>query len=81
LQGSVEGQSKIAFEADEICKNLGFLIVEQDGIPRQVIDGAWFMTPIFFDLPVDQELSSKPPIQGCPHGYFPMQSEALVCGR
>jgi isopenicillin N synthase-like dioxygenase len=78
IEGTEEQQNVIATEVDEICKSLGFLIVEQHGIQQRVIDDAWSAVRAFFDLPVEQKLASKSPLAGCPRGYFPMQSEALA---
>jgi isopenicillin N synthase-like dioxygenase len=78
LEGTAEEQNVIAAEVDEICRSLGFLIVEQHGVPQQVIDDAWSAARAFFDLPLEQKLVSRSPLAGCPRGYFPMESEALA---
>lgn len=77
-EGDDKAQRKIAAQVDDICRNLGFLIVENHGVPHSVIDNAWSGAGAFFDLPLEQKLASKSPQQGCPRGYFPLQSEALA---
>ena len=68
----------MAAEVDHICRTLGFLIVEQHGVSKQVIDDAWHTTREFFDLPLQQKMTTRSPDPGCPRGYFPIASEALA---
>ena len=78
IEGSKQEQRRIAAQVDEICRHTGFLIVENHGIPQDVIDAGWSAARAFFDLPLEQKLAVKSPDQGCPRGYFPMASEALA---
>ena len=78
LQGSAEEQQAIARDVDEICRTLGFLVIEQHGVPLEIIDNAWTSARAFFDLPIEQKMRSVPPYVGCPRGYFPFESEALA---
>jgi isopenicillin N synthase-like dioxygenase len=71
-------QQVIAANVDEICKSIGFLIIEQHGVPKNIIDNAWSTTTAFFDLPLEQKLKSKSPDPTCPRGYFPFAAEALA---
>jgi len=78
LVGTLEEQQTIAARVDDICKSIGFLIIENHGVPNDVIDGAWSTASIFFDLPIEEKIKSKSPDPGCPRGYFPMAAEALA---
>lgn len=78
LVGTNKEQHTIAANVDEICRNIGFLIVGNHGVPNDVIDNAWSATRAFFDLPLEQKLESKSPDPACPRGYFPMAAEALA---
>ena len=78
LEGTEEEQRAIATDVDAICQRIGFLIVEQHGVPTAVIDEAWSAIRAFFDLPLEQKLRSKSPRPGCPRGYFPLAAEALA---
>ena len=78
MRGTESEQQRIAEGVDEICRETGFLVVENHGVPKTIIDNAWSTTRAFFDLPLDQKLSVKSPEPGCPRGYFPMASEALA---
>ena len=78
LAGNGKEQQTIAASVDEICKSIGFLIIEKHGVPGDVIDKAWSTTRAFFDLPLEQKLKSKSPDPACPRGYFPIAAEALA---
>jgi isopenicillin N synthase-like dioxygenase len=78
LEGSIKDQKLIAAEVDEICKNVGFLIIEQHGIEKHVIDDAWSATRAFFDLSMEEKLASQSIAADCPRGYFPFAAEALA---
>jgi len=78
LNGTDEEQQAIAEKVDEICRSIGFLIVEQHGVPGDIVDKAWSTTRAFFDLPLEQKLKSKSHDPLCPRGYFPLAAEALA---
>ncbi len=78
LTGSANEQSSIAHDVDNICRNTGFLIIENHGVPADVIQDAWRSTRSFFDLPLADKLTAKSANPRCPRGYFPMASEALA---
>lgn len=78
LSGHPEEQRVIAARVDEICKSIGFLIVENHGVPANIIDDAWNATRAFFDLPLAQKRSAIAADPNCPRGYFPIAAEALA---
>ncbi len=78
LTGSSDDQMRIAAEVDEICRTLGFLVVENHGVPEGVIRNAWDASQSFFELPIEEKLRAKPDDPECPRGYFPMAAEALA---
>ena len=78
LAGTAREQQEIAADVDEICQRIGFLIIEQHGVPRQTVDAAWSACSEFFELPLDEKLKARSPDPGCPRGYFPLASEALA---
>lgn len=78
LTGTAKEQRVIATKVDEICRSIGFLIVENHGVTHSIIDNAWSSVQDFFDLPLTEKLKSRSPDPYCPRGYFPMQAEALA---
>ncbi|MEM7503154.1 MAG: 2-oxoglutarate and iron-dependent oxygenase domain-containing protein [Pseudomonadota bacterium] len=71
-------QRSLAAEVDDVCATLGFLIVENHGVPHTVIDRLWTSSRAFFDLPLEQKMRSRSPDPQCPRGYFPFAAEALA---
>lgn len=78
LTGTKKEQQVIATQVDEICRNIGFLIVENHGVAKKIINNARSTLEIFFDLPLEQKLKARSDDPYCPRGYFPMQAEALA---
>lgn len=78
LDGTEQEQEALAGRVDEICRTIGFLIVEQHGVPSSVVDSAWAAVRGFFDLPLAEKLRARSPDPGCPRGYFPLATEALA---
>ena len=78
LEGDAATRKSIATNVDSICRDIGFLIVEQHGVSDSVIGDAWSSIRAFFDLPVEKKIVARSPDPGCPRGYFPMAAEALA---
>lgn len=78
LAATDKEQQAIAADVDRICQSIGFLIIENHGVPNGIIDNAWTTTRAFFDLPLEEKLKSRSPDPTCPRGYFPMAAEALA---
>ena len=57
---------RIAGEVDEICRSIGFLVIENHGVPPTIVDAAWTAAGEFFDLPVDRKLAARASDPGCP---------------
>ena len=67
----------VGAELDEVCTNVGFFQVTGHGVPDAVADRAWDATIAFFDLPLEERISTKPPTPGYPYGYIPFSGESL----
>lgn len=81
LQGSEAERREIAASVDQTCRTIGFLIIDNPGVPQRTGDDAWSMAQVFFDLPLAQKLKVKAADPGCPRGYFPFAEEALARTR
>ena len=77
LHGSSAERRQIAAEVDDVCRSIGFLIVEHHEISQQVCSNAWSAAQAFFDLPLEEKLAAKPADSSCPRGYFPVEQESL----
>ena len=80
--GGGDGERRtIARNVDEICRSVGFLVVEAHGVPSDVIDHAWRAARAFFELPIEKKLAVCSAEPGNPRGYFPCASETLARSR
>ena len=76
--GDDADKDRIAGEVDEICQTIGFLVVDNHGVPDEIVDRAWSAARAFFDLPLQQKLELKSIEPNCPRGYFPFEEESLA---
>lgn len=79
--GSIAERKVIAESVDNTCRTIGFLVIENHGVPDAICDSAWRSARQFFDLPLDVKLASKSPDSRCPRGYFPVAEETLAKTR
>ncbi|MGI9203742.1 MAG: isopenicillin N synthase family dioxygenase [Woeseiaceae bacterium] len=77
LHGNATERQRIAADVDRICQSIGFLIVEDHGVPQHICDNAWLAARAFFDLSVDEKVAAQSPDTACPRGYFPIEQESL----
>lgn len=77
-RGSTARKKLIADEVDDVCQAIGFLVIDNHGVPAETIDRAWTAARAFFDLPLEQKLKLQPQEPNCPRGYFPFAEEALA---
>ncbi|MEZ5756718.1 MAG: 2-oxoglutarate and iron-dependent oxygenase domain-containing protein [Emcibacteraceae bacterium] len=78
IDGTDAERGKIADQVDDICREIGFLIIENHGIDQKVIDNAWKAAEQFFALSNEQKLMSKSAEAGSPRGYVPVEGENLA---
>jgi isopenicillin N synthase-like dioxygenase len=81
LHGTAEERQTIAIHVDEICRSIGFLIIENHGVNQDIMRDAWSTIEEFFGLPIEEKLKARSDDPFCPRGYFPMQAEALAKSR
>ena len=56
LSGDDEaGRRSVAQEIGRACEKIGFFVVVNHGIPKEVVDNAWNKTLAFFDMPLDEK--------------------------
>jgi isopenicillin N synthase-like dioxygenase len=78
INGDPEERQAIAKQVDNICRTIGFLVINNHGIDDSTIDNAWQATQNFFDSPVAEKLEASSKDSACPRGYSPMQAESLA---
>ncbi|MEQ9349547.1 MAG: 2-oxoglutarate and iron-dependent oxygenase domain-containing protein [Alphaproteobacteria bacterium] len=68
----------VARRIDEVCRDLGFLVLTGHGVPAAVIDRCRQTARAFFDLPLDRKLAVRSADPAYPYGYLPVAVEGLA---
>lgn len=73
---------EVAKRIGKACEEIGFFIVVNHGIPKDVIDSAWNKTLDFFDLPLEVKTKFKSDDDAkYPYGYSGLGGENLARGK
>ena len=76
--GEAEIRARVAAEVDRACRDIGFLIVSNHGVPRRLIDDALAVSMAFFEQPIEEKVRAKPPDASVPRGYQSFASRNLA---
>mmetsp|Transcript_25599 Transcript_25599/g.59616 ORF Transcript_25599/g.59616 Transcript_25599/m.59616 type:complete len:347 (+) Transcript_25599:73-1113(+) len=72
----------VAREIGKACEDIGFFVVVNHGVPKEVIDAAWERTLAFFDEPLDKKLKYVSEDESKnPYGYSALGGEVLSRGK
>ncbi len=77
LSGTVDERLKLAQHVDEICRSIGFLIIKNHDVPKNICDAAWSSAKAFFEQNIAYKNTTGSDDAGCPRGYTPIEGEAL----
>jgi len=69
-------KQQVAQQIGKACREIGFFIITNHGIPKEVIDVAWNAGRTFFDLPI-QDKREVLMTDDYPYGYCSFGSEVL----
>ncbi|MDG1858839.1 MAG: 2-oxoglutarate and iron-dependent oxygenase domain-containing protein [Emcibacteraceae bacterium] len=75
--GTDAERQAIARQVDEICRTIGFIIIENHGFPTEVKSAAWNVAQSFFQETDVVKRKSYPSDHGNPRGYLPIEGENL----
>jgi len=75
--GTDAEREAIATRVDEICRTIGFLIIEKHAFPDEIKSNAWNAVNLFFQEPEDIKNKALPADHGNPRGYLPIEGETL----
>lgn len=71
-------RKKIAARVDNICSSIGFLIIENHGVPENIRKSAWNTAEEFFGTSAQNKRNAQPDDEGSPRGYLPIEGETLA---
>jgi isopenicillin N synthase-like dioxygenase len=64
------------------CEDIGFFVVVNHGIPKEIVDACWRKTEEFFDSPMEnKKLLISPDAAKDPYGYSAFGGETLSLGK
>lgn len=69
--------ASIAREVDAACRSIGFLVLDNHGIPRALIDRVFQAGRVFFDQSMEEKLPYLPADRFAPRGYQAFASRNL----
>jgi isopenicillin N synthase-like dioxygenase len=75
---SADADSDLVATIDLACRETGFLVIENHGVPEHIINRCWLRSLEFFDLPLEERMKIALPRPGYPYGYGPMANETLA---
>ena len=78
---SGEQRTKMAQELDTICRDTGFLLLDDHGVPEHVIAAQWEVVARFFACPVTEKQKVAAPYAGYPYGWLGPNQEALAASK
>jgi len=80
-QADAAQRTAIAADLDRICRETGFLVLRNHGVPAPRIDAIVNAAQRFFDLPMSDKRAVAPPEAGSPYGYLAPETEALAASK
>ena len=67
-----------ARELDDICREIGFLVISNHGVPEQTQNALYDAGRAFFDLPLEAKMTVRRPFNDQNRGYIPYGEETLA---
>ena len=72
-----EQKMRVAREMDNICQNIGFLVVTGHSVDPRIIKAVQDVSLEFFALPEAEKIRMKSPVDATIRGYSPLMGESL----
>jgi isopenicillin N synthase-like dioxygenase len=82
-QGGLEGRRRVARQVDQACRDIGFLVITNHGVPLNLCREMDRVSRAFFDLPVEEKSAVAQWGEDIPRGYSGLEDESLsyLAGR
>jgi isopenicillin N synthase-like dioxygenase len=80
-QGGGGARSALAAQVDQICREIGFMVISGHGVDADLIATVEATSRAFFDLPVEEKMRIVRPAPDVTRGYIPFKAEVLVRSR
>ena len=73
-----EEVAAVARELDDICREIGFLVIRNHGVDEGIQDALYRAARSFFDLPLEAKMTVRRPRHDQNRGYIPYGEETLA---
>ncbi|MEP1583550.1 MAG: 2-oxoglutarate and iron-dependent oxygenase domain-containing protein, partial [Marinobacter sp.] len=77
FEGTPEGKAQVAKEVDRACKDIGFLVITNHGIPSELVDRVYSLSRKFFNQPMIEKRKVDRPSPDMVRGYSAIAEESL----
>lgn len=77
LNSTGEERLNLASQIDDICRSIGFLIIENHGVSEKIRNDAWRAAESFFKTNQEEKNKAQPDEES-PRGYLPIEGETLA---
>ena len=74
-------REKHCTDLDKFCSETGFLLLENHGVPDNVIESQWTAVEQFFSQKTELKKKSRAPYPGYPYGWIGPNREALAASK
>jgi len=78
LSGDAEGKHSVVKEVADACRDIGFLVIKNHGLPNDVLEAAFRESRAFFDLPQEAKDRARPDGPAKQRGYHGFASRGLA---
>lgn len=78
LAGTATGKSAVSKAVADACRDIGFLVIKNHGLPADVLEAGFRMSRSFFDLPQDAKNAVHPTGPSKQRGYHGFASRGLA---
>ena len=82
FENSIEtSREKYCIELNKFCSEIGFLLLENHGVPDKVIENQWAAIRQFFSQEIEDKKKVSVPYAGYPYGWIGPCQEALAASK
>ena len=74
-------REKFCTDLDRFCSDIGFLLIENHGVPDNVIESQWTAVNQFFSQKTEDKKKASAPYPGYPYGWIGPNKEALAASK
>ncbi|MAX99021.1 MAG: 2OG-Fe(II) oxygenase [Oceanospirillaceae bacterium] len=77
FSGTPEGKAQVAASVGKACKDIGFLVITNHQVPKDLMDRIYKESQDFFNLPVEEKRKVDRPAPEMVRGYSAVAEESL----